>query len=299
MSTCLQIENLEVKLGSKSILRNISFSIDKGDILCIIGPNGSGKTTLLRTLLGFLYKSQGNVEYPQLLGKKDYFKFFGYKSENLALYDFLTIGEHIDLVSSLYQMPNNDINELILTFGLHLYLNHTVKTLSQGTKQKLALMLSLLHDPHYVFLDEPTSALDPAVRVDIYNLIEKIKNQGKTCIFTTHLLEDISIATKIAIILDGNLYFFGSKQEFDKEFSSQFTLSIDMGENVKDSVVDLFQSERIDFKQDNLQISAEITMDKNSIVFLSKLYAIENCNITLSQTPLVSRLASVFRGESQ
>ena len=181
---CLELNMIEVlnvnkKINGKEILHDISFNIKSGEVVSYIGPNGAGKTitiyiisTLLKPSSGKVFLNGYNIEN----NSKDIRKIIGCAFDDFGLYPGLSVYKNLDFISSLYgivkEERNKKIIELLNFFELNDYKNTIVAKLSKGTKQKVNLAKSLIHEPDILILDEPTSGLDPFVSENILKLIK-------------------------------------------------------------------------------------------------------------------------------
>ncbi|AKH32622.1 putative ABC transporter ATP-binding protein YxlF [candidate division SR1 bacterium Aalborg_AAW-1] len=200
---------------SKPILQGVSLHIKQGEIYGFLGLNGAGKTTTLETIMGFLTPDQGTITFfgnhvlDNTIRKK-----IGYAPDKTPYFEYLTGWENVMMIGE-YAGVEKKKRE---TFGLHLFdelgltyaKNNYVQNYSQGMKQRLGLILSLINDPDLLLWDEPMSGLDPLGRIVVKNLMKKLKAQGKTIIFSTHILSDVEeIADRFGILSEGKIIYEG------------------------------------------------------------------------------------------
>lgn len=187
-------------------LKDITFSLEQGKVLALLGQNGAGKTTLIKCLLNFLKVDTGtiringqNIETLINLCK------VGYMPEKLQFSPKITIKEYISDLMILRGKNDteylNDLSELISEFYLEDHLQKKLETFSKGTAKKVAFIQAILHKPELLILDEPTDGLDPVSRRVLLNKINFLKRQGCTVVITTHLLSDISFVADQLIVL--------------------------------------------------------------------------------------------------
>ena len=214
MENVLEIKNISKNYKGFS-LKDVSFNIPKGFVMGLIGPNGAGKTTAIRILLGILPSDTGKVLVDN---KKLSFdeNAFGYLPEERGLYLKYTVKSQLMHFASLYGMKKkealNSIEYWLEKFEISEYLNKKVETLSKGNKQKIQLIVAVMHDPEVIILDEPFSGLDP-VNVELFKtVIRELLAKGKTLIFSSHRMadveefcDDIIMLKKGETILQGNL----------------------------------------------------------------------------------------------
>ncbi|OFY49856.1 MAG: hypothetical protein A2W85_17310 [Bacteroidetes bacterium GWF2_41_31] len=197
----ISINNVSVKASQKEILKNISFNIDKGEVLSILGPNGSGKSTLIGILLDDFNSNTGSVDY--FPNKKEVFGSIGIVYDNQLIFPFLKIKEFIDYFASIYNIDVKLYNTYIDIFGLRKILNSLIKNLSQGERTKLAILLAIFHHPALLVLDEPFSGIDPTIIEKIWNSIRRNNN---TIAFTSHDWEMAAkVSDKVIFLNDGTM----------------------------------------------------------------------------------------------
>lgn len=206
----IEVKNLLKEYGEQKAVNNISFKVDKGEIVGFLGPNGAGKSTTMKIITGYLNQSAGeafvcgiNVAEQPLETKKK----VGYLAELNALYYDMYVREYLAFVAELHSIGNKQeaINNAIDTVGLKLEAKKKIGQLSKGYKQRVGLAAALIHDPEVLILDEPTSGLDPNQIVEIR---EVIKQQGKdkTVLFSSHILQEVeAMCDRVIIINKGNI----------------------------------------------------------------------------------------------
>jgi ABC-2 type transport system ATP-binding protein len=197
----ISINNVSVKASQKEILKNISFNIDKGEVLSILGPNGSGKSTLIGIMLEDFNSNTGSVEY--FPSKKEVFGSIGIVYDNQLIFPFLKIKEFIDYFASIYNIDAKAYNTYIDIFGLRKILTSLIKNLSQGERTKLAILLAIFHNPALLVLDEPFSGIDPTIIEKIWNSIRRNRN---TIAFTSHDWEMAAkVSDKVIFLYEGTM----------------------------------------------------------------------------------------------
>ena len=233
----LKIENLSIKLKSFK-LNNISFDLEKGDYLCIIGPTGAGKTILLESIIGIYKPVNGKI----IIDRKDIVNLppekrkIGIIYQDYALFPHLNVKKNIEY--GLKEKNERKLLNLCKWLKVENLLNRFPDTLSGGEKQRVALARALIVEPKLLLMDEPFSALDNHTRFKIRQLLRKlIKKLNITVIHITHDFDDVwAFANKIAIIKDGNLIQFGTIEDImfrpKNEFVAEFT-----GTNILDGRV--------------------------------------------------------------
>ena len=200
-------------------LKNISFSVNEGEILGLLGPNGSGKSTTLKLILGLLYPTKGRISvFGKLPGDNLTKRFIGYLPEEDYLYSYLNARETLDFYGKVFNLPlrirKERIDLLIEMFGMKGYETRVVGEYSKGMMRRLGLAQSLINDPNLLILDEPTNGMDPIGSNEIKETLLDLKKKGKTILLCTHLLADIeSICDRIIILYQGELIAEGKVDE--------------------------------------------------------------------------------------
>ena len=235
MTPAIYIEDLKKSYGSVEAVKNISLTVQKGEIFGILGPNGSGKTTTIRCLCTLTKPDSGKIEVcgvsaldkPQIARK-----YLGYVAQEVALDKILTGREMLQLQASLYHLPRKlaeeRIEQLIDLLALQDYSNQKTGTYSGGIRKRLDLAAGLLHRPHVLVLDEPTVGLDIESRFIVWEFLRKLRDAGITILITSHYLEEIdSIADRLAIIDQGVIIDQGTPSQLkDKVGGDRITLKL-------------------------------------------------------------------------
>ena len=216
----LEIKNISKKYGNQEALSNISFSLNKGDIVGFLGPNGAGKTTLMKIITSTLKQDSGEVT---VFGKSTISEEIetknniGYLAEHNPLYKEMNVIEYLQFIASLYKIKDfNIIENIISKTGLKNEKTKKIEALSKGYKQRVGIAASLIHNPKLLILDEPTTGLDPNQLVEIRNLITEI-GKDKIVLLSTHILQEIpKICNHIIIINKGKIVENIKMKELEK-----------------------------------------------------------------------------------
>jgi len=227
MSAVIQATNLAVRYGQTEALRDISFSIEKGDFVGLVGPNGGGKTTLAKAVLGLIPKTKGKI---LLFGKEqknfDGFSKIGYLPQKQSSINQLfpaTVGEVIFLgllskkrrPKRISQEDGRKIDQTLSLLGILDLKNKMLSELSGGQQQRALLARALVSDPELLILDEPSTALDPSSREDFFKLVQKLNQETKTTIILiTHDTGYIGQYANKLLYIDRKLVFFGKISDF-------------------------------------------------------------------------------------
>ncbi len=215
----IMVKNLEKRYGKMKAVDKISFTVKEGQIFSLLGPNGAGKTTTVEILEGLRKRDGGDVE---VLGE-DPERFSAETKRNMAivfqetaLFENLTVLETLKFFRRTYG-GNVNLYEILEELGLLEKKRTLVRHLSGGQRRRLALATILTHDPKLVFLDEPTTGLDPAARRKIWEIILRLKSEGKTIFLTTHYMEEAQFLSDVVCIMDrGRIVEMGSPEEIIK-----------------------------------------------------------------------------------
>lgn len=205
----IDVHQLTKRYAGHTAVKEISFSVSRGEIVGFLGPNGAGKTTTLRMLTGYLPPTSGSAR----IGGFDIFrqsiearKKIGYMPENVPLYEDMRVREYLKFRAQLKGLSGGDIRRrvgsVIDTCGLQSVRRKMIKTLSKGYRQRVGLADSLVHDPELLILDEPTNGLDPNQIRQIRELIRQLA-ASHTVLISTHILSEVEMICNRVIIIDG------------------------------------------------------------------------------------------------
>jgi len=206
----IEVKNLLKQYGEQKAVNDISFTINKGEIVGFLGPNGAGKSTTMKMITGYLQPDAGEIiitgidvrKHPLEAKKK-----IGYLPESNALYYDMYIREYLAFIGDVHKIcnPRSAINQVIEQVGLTPESKKKIGQLSKGYKQRVGLAAALLHDPEVLILDEPTSGLDPNQIVEIRQVIKE-QGKNKLVLFSSHILQEVeAICDRIIIINKGKL----------------------------------------------------------------------------------------------
>ncbi|WP_053374002.1 ABC transporter ATP-binding protein [Paenibacillus sp. FJAT-27812] len=208
MQTVIQLDQVCKQYGTTTAVDHISMQVNKGEIFVIVGPNGAGKTTLIEILEGLRNADSGIA---MVLGKdirkhsQEIKQRIGVLLQSTAMPEKAKVKEVLHMFGSLYK-KTADLNEIAAFLGLEDKQNAFIKSLSGGWKQRVSLALALINDPEIIFLDEPSMGLDPNARSEMWEMIHRLKKQGRTIVVTTHYMEEAEyLCDRIAVISRGRL----------------------------------------------------------------------------------------------
>jgi ABC-2 type transport system ATP-binding protein len=207
----IDVKNVTAAYGAVTALKNVSLSVEKGEIFGLLGPNGAGKSTLLACVEGLHKPAQGqvlvgglNVQTDSTAAKSK----LGIQLQKTALLDDLTVVELIEVYAALYEvhLTSDQITKLLERFDLVEKRKTLSRRLSGGQQQRLALAVALANDPQIVLLDEPTAALDPHARRAVWDIVRALHDEGRTIVLTTHAMEEAeALCGRIGIIDRGQV----------------------------------------------------------------------------------------------
>jgi ABC-2 type transport system ATP-binding protein len=235
MATAVKIQNLQKSYGTIKAVKNISFTVERGEIFGLLGPNGAGKTTVIRCLCTLAKPDAGTIEVcgtsaiesPKIVRQR-----LGYVSQEVALDKILTGRELLGLQAALYHLKKDiaqtRIEQLLDLVGLTEYADRKTGTYSGGLLKRLDLAAGLLHQPDILVLDEPTVGLDIESRAIVWEFLRRLKEAGTTVLITSHYLEEIdALADRLAIIDGGELIAEGTPSNLkDKVGGDRITIRI-------------------------------------------------------------------------
>ena len=284
MKKLLECINLCKSFGKKQILKNVSFSINEGDILAFIGPNGSGKTTTIKLILGLQKIDSGTV----LINGKDITQDFeeaiskvGAIVENPDSYMYLTGWQNLRLIADYYEnISDDDINELVKYVGLESRINDKVNKYSLGMRQRLGIARALLNKPNILILDEPTNGLDPEGIKDLRVLLKRLASDGMGILISSHNLAELeSFCNKVCIIDNGKII---ESSEVTTLKNNENIVVFKVSDTTSIDIKDIFDVNKTSFKvsaskEDVAKIIKKLVKDNIDI------YEVKNEELTLEE----------------
>ena len=204
----IKIDHLVKAFGPKRAVDDISFSVERGEVLGFLGPNGAGKSTTMRIVTGFMPPTSGSASvggFDVVDSPLQAKRLIGYLPENAASYPDMTVRAFLDFIAELRGLQGaarkKAVNRVVELCFLESVLGQSIDTLSKGYKHRTCLAQALIHDPQVLIMDEPTDGLDPNQKHEVRNLIREL-GAHKAIIFSTHILEEVDAACTRAIIID-------------------------------------------------------------------------------------------------
>lgn len=226
MQPILQVNQLYKQFNRLKAVNGISFDVPEGICLGLLGPNGAGKTTTVEMLEGIKKPDKGSILYRGLPLDAEFKNRAGIMFQSTALQDFITVRESLELFQQLYPKVS-DLKQIIMDCALNDFLDQDTASLSGGQRQRVLLAIAMVNDPDIIFLDEPTTGLDPQARHNFWRLIDKIKQQNKTVVLTTHYMEEAyELCDKVIIMDHGEIIAEGTPGDLLSEHFNDVVIQI-------------------------------------------------------------------------
>ena len=211
-----KVNEITKKYGNKTVLDHVSFCVEEGECLGILGHNGAGKTTLIETMLGLKKADQGQVflfNHNMIKREQKLFEKIGVQLQHSAYQSKIKVHELCQERAVLYQ-KEIDEDRLLTDFGLLDRKNQMVESLSGGEKQKLSILLAIMHEPELIFLDELTTGLDVVARREIWKYLLELKKNKKSLILTSHYMDEVeTLCDRILLLKEGKELVSGTVKE--------------------------------------------------------------------------------------
>ena len=233
----IRVEGIQKRYGNQQAVGNVSFELQRGEIVGFLGPNGAGKSTTLKMITGYVQPDAGTIqveglsvaEHPLEVRKK-----IGYLPEANPLYYDMYVREYLQFIAGVHHLPapEKSINEVIEMTGLTREAHKKCGQLSKGYKQRVGLAAALVHNPQVLILDEPTSGLDPNQIVEIREVIRK-QGADKTILFSSHILQEVeAICDRVIILHQGKVVADNRIRQLQQEENSAQVLEVQLREEV-------------------------------------------------------------------
>jgi ABC-2 type transport system ATP-binding protein len=231
MNSAIEISNLRVEYRSQELgqktkvaLQNLDLRINPGEVFGFLGPNGAGKTTTMNVLLGYVTPAQGDarifgVDVREPIARQR----IGYLPEQTYYYKFLNAWELLWFYARIFQLPRPEaerrIDKVLALVELDSARKRPIKSYSKGMQQRVGLAQALINEPDLLILDEPTSGLDPLGRMKVRQIIQRLKNEGKTVFFSSHELGEVeTVCDRVAILHEGRKKEEGRVDELAQKY---------------------------------------------------------------------------------
>ena len=264
------VETLTKRYGNLLAVNGVSFTVRKGEVFAFLGPNGAGKTTTVEIIETIRVPTSGKVS---VLGmdvtkkKRDIVRRIGVLPQGFTSFDRLTVRESIQYYSWLFSGKTIDFNGLIELANLKDKSREQFKNLSGGLKQRLGIAIALVNDPEVVFLDEPTTGLDPRARREVWEILQGLKEKGKTIFLTTHYMEEAELlADKVAIISEGRIIAIGSPDELIENNANELSLTLRSVDANVFTIVREMGFEPVRHNPDHIKVRVKLADDVRKIL---------------------------------
>lgn len=243
----IEIENLTMNYGEKEVLKGLNLTINRGQIVGYIGPNGAGKSTTLKTLIGMVRGFSGKVKvlgFDVTTHSLEVKQKVGYVPESAQLYEQLTPMEYLLFVGRLHKMSDSRIEQIahkmLEIFELDQLADRRMGVFSKGSKQKVQIIAGMMHNPDLIILDEPLSGLDPNAVLLLKEILGKLKSEGKTIFYSSHLMDVVEkISDRIILINQGEIVADGTFEDLqnleNSSLESIFSTLTGNSSNIKEN----------------------------------------------------------------
>ena len=272
--TIIDVQHLAKSFGSFEAVKDVSFSVQRGDVFGFLGPNGAGKSTTIRCMMSLITPDKGSIE---LFGKSlqthrnEILRNIGSIIEKPDFYKYLSAEKNLEIFARISgaDVSKKEIHEMLEFVGLSTRGKHKVGGFSHGMKQRLGIAQTLLHKPELIILDEPTTGLDPQGIIEVRNLILRLKNeQNKTILLSSHQLSEIElIANRMVIINQGKSIVEGNVQDLLQAEEIVVKVTVDDSEKAKRCIAQLEFAQNLEVIN---SIEIEVLMKKNEIAAFNK-----------------------------
>jgi ABC-2 type transport system ATP-binding protein len=294
----IEVKNLLKLYGEQKAVNEISFKVNKGEIVGFLGPNGAGKSTTMKMITGYLQPDAGDIRVSGIDVTKDPLaakKKIGYLPESNALYYDMYVREYLDFIADVHEIADKKkrIEDVIRLTGLTPESKKRVGQLSKGYKQRVGLAAALLHDPEVLILDEPTSGLDPNQILEIRNVIRE-QGRNKMVLFSSHILQEVeAICDRVIIINKGKLVADNTLQQL-QQHSNMNIIKVSFKEPLEPEWIKRLPGIQSVSQLDRYSFTIETTDPDTVRKGLKKLEAENNLDIVSLQSENQS-LEEVFR----
>lgn len=261
----IEVKNITKKYGEKKAVKNLNFTVERGEILGFLGPNGAGKTTTMQIITGYIPPTSGQVMidgYDTLENPLEVKRKIGYLPENPPLYYNMTTEKFLNFIAELKEISSEkrkkEIDRVVDLLSLENVRGRVIGNLSKGYKQRVGLAQAMIGDPEVLILDEPTSGLDPKQIIEIRKLIKEL-SKDKTIILSSHILPEVNmIAERVLIINEGEIVAQDKPEELSRRLQQGEILQV-----------------KIDGDRDKVQEEIRSIPGVKNVELIDELYNIE------------------------
>jgi ABC-2 type transport system ATP-binding protein len=293
----IRVEKVSKIYGTQKALKEVSFEVQKGEIVGFLGPNGAGKSTLMKIITGYIPQSMGVAKICDLDIRENSLESrrkIGYLPEHNPLYLDMYVKEYLKFVANIYGVNPSDIDEMIEKTGLIKEQHKLIGSLSKGYRQRVGLAQALIHDPEVLILDEPTTGLDPNQLVEIRSLIKEIGKE-KTVMLSTHIMQEVeAICDRVIIINKGQIVANQTIGDLQKSTGNRKLITIEFDK--KTSKKELLNIENVievvELGRNQYQIYSDSKFDLRPPLFE---FAVDNKLTVLQMNMEEQKLENIFR----
>lgn len=297
------VRGLNKFYGERQVLNNLSFEVNKGEVLGILGSNGAGKSTMFGIISGLTKGNSGEIGFQDgesPYGSKEYKCRLGIVPQDISLYANMTVKENLVLFSRLYGLRGkkmiSNVEKLIKELKLSDKSNTDIKNLSGGMKRRVNIAAAIVHNPLLIIMDEPTVGIDPENRNAVWDIIENLRSKGKSVILTSHYIEEIDKLSDRVIIVDkGRKVAEGEPFNLVEEYGKNITYSIEffmLSRTIIDSLKNDIEKEitfqNIEFDQNKINIIVDANEENyiETLIKIAKKNNLEIKNINIKKANL-------------
>lgn len=299
MATVIETSGLTKYYGETVGILDLDLDVQEGEIFGFLGPNGAGKSTTIRTLLNFLFPTEGSGKVLGLDIVKDTIeirKRTGYVPGDLAMYDTMTAREFLTYFANLRGVDATR-NMVVLADRFNLDLDRKISDYSTGNRQKVGLVNAFMHEPELYILDEPTSGLDPLLQQEFQELVTEVKDAGATVFLSSHILPEVDrVADRVGIVRDGLLIAVDTVEAFKAQAHRTVTIQFD-GTVDADRFLDLEHVTDVETRNEGSVLVLTVKGDMDEIVKTAAGFDVES--ISTRSGELEEVFLSYYSGASE
>jgi len=230
MKPVICMDHVSKSFNDKTVLKDVNFSVDEGEIFGLLGPSGAGKTTVINILTGQLRKDRGDSsilgENSERLSDEAHEK-IGMVLENSGLYPRLSCYDNLAVFAEIFHLPKTKIKDVLKKVKLEDAIKKPASKLSKGMTQRLVLARAIIHNPKLLFLDEPTSGLDPNTALEIHKLIFELRENGATIFLTTHNMEEATkLCHRVSLLNEGEIVECGQPDALCRKYNTEKSVDV-------------------------------------------------------------------------
>jgi ABC-2 type transport system ATP-binding protein len=219
----IDLQHLAKQFGNQPVLKDINLTVNPGEIVGLIGPSGAGKSTVIKVTLGMEVASGGSAKvFDTTMPNRELLGRIGYMAQTDALYDALSGRENLKFYGLMKGIAKGDINQEVdyvaKVVDLTKDLNKRVSGYSGGMMRRLSLAIALMGKPDLLILDEPTVGIDPALRRQIWAELGRIRDEGRSILITTHVMDEAELCGRVALLLDGKVMAFDAPAALEQQY---------------------------------------------------------------------------------